>query len=240
MLIILLMGVEQKQNYRRFLKSEHWRSVKASAMVKADSKCYICNRESFSNEGHHFYYPSRWSKTSTDHIVILCRSCHHGVTRAMAEIPPFDSVKEARDWFYRYANTRRDQRFEQRLFSELMANVRSALPIYYILLAMYEKRSKEREATSGPALLRIRENDKQCRLCFKVSESVEWYNFFHKLNEHHIEKPHHFSLMCPACSALLHRVRPSPAQAKNEAAVFREFQSSVVLLRTRLPLDKAL
>lgn len=69
--------------YAAYLRTEHWRRVRADALRRAQNRCQLCNR-SDSLQVHHRSYDRRGAERPSD-VIVLCDPCHtrhHGHLRA--------------------------------------------------------------------------------------------------------------------------------------------------------------
>jgi hypothetical protein len=69
-------------SYGAYLRSEHWKSVRAAALERAGHRCQLCNSPD-RLEVHHRTYERRGRERPTD-VTVLCDECHarhHGKRR---------------------------------------------------------------------------------------------------------------------------------------------------------------
>jgi 5-methylcytosine-specific restriction endonuclease McrA len=69
--------------YREYLKSDHWRRLRALALSRDRESCKWCGSK-HRLEVHHHFYRSSWYDTQLDDLVTLCPNCHdvaHGKIR---------------------------------------------------------------------------------------------------------------------------------------------------------------
>lgn len=79
-----MANIAARENYRNvFLKSEHWASMRAEALVHFKSRCAFCATKDFSNDVHHVHYPDDLYRPHSTQLVVLCRSCHEFVHERM-------------------------------------------------------------------------------------------------------------------------------------------------------------
>lgn len=82
-------------DYRAYLRSSHWKTVRRDALRRAGNKCQLCSSR-IRLEVHHNSYEHLWDETEQD-VVVLCRRCHakfHGF--------PVDALADRiRQWFRR-------------------------------------------------------------------------------------------------------------------------------------------
>lgn len=68
-------GLKKKQWYRQiYLKSDHWRDLRQTALEKAGCKCSNCGCGG-TLDVHHERYKSIYNVTQDD-LSVLCRKCH--------------------------------------------------------------------------------------------------------------------------------------------------------------------
>lgn len=60
--------------YREYLKTEHWQSVRLSALQAAEFRCMLCYGDD-SLDVHHRTYKRRGCERKSD-VIALCRRCH--------------------------------------------------------------------------------------------------------------------------------------------------------------------
>lgn len=60
--------------YDEYLKTEHWQNVRATALMRADNRCQLCNSP-HQLHVHHRTYENRGRETSQD-VIVLCKKCH--------------------------------------------------------------------------------------------------------------------------------------------------------------------
>lgn len=113
--------VEGREFYRNtFLKSEHWASLRAEALLRYKTKCVFCGHADFSNDVHHVHYPKNLYCNHISQLVVLCRECHEFVHEKMKlygrpETPSecWKQYKKIRDEYHyisrnpRFANRKR-------------------------------------------------------------------------------------------------------------------------------------
>ena len=61
--------------YAEYLKTEHWKWVRAAAIRRAKGRCQLCNREAATFHVHHRTYERRGRERRAD-VVALCPACH--------------------------------------------------------------------------------------------------------------------------------------------------------------------
>lgn len=71
------MGIEAKVAYRSWLRgSFQWETVRLMALSIAKMRCFVCGKESLSNNAHHLRYREKWDDTKFYDLKILCEQCH--------------------------------------------------------------------------------------------------------------------------------------------------------------------
>lgn len=76
-------GPERKALYVLYLKSAHWKAVRAEALERAEHSCMMCNRTK-DLQVHHRTYERIGEERPAD-VIALCGACHerhHGITDA--------------------------------------------------------------------------------------------------------------------------------------------------------------
>ncbi len=69
--------------YKRYLRGEHWQSVRASILHRANGKCERCGRESDKLQVHHLTYRNLGHERY-DELEAVCPKCHlelHGIKK---------------------------------------------------------------------------------------------------------------------------------------------------------------
>lgn len=69
-----LGGPLRRWRYRRYLRSEHWRSLRRQVIRRSGGRCERCGR-SGRLEVHHVTYVRRGRELPSD-LQVLCRDCH--------------------------------------------------------------------------------------------------------------------------------------------------------------------
>ncbi len=59
--------------YRRYLKSDAWKRVRAGAIARAGGKCHACPAKA--TEAHHLNYERLGAELPGD-VIALCSACH--------------------------------------------------------------------------------------------------------------------------------------------------------------------
>jgi len=82
---------ERQEEYRQYLLSDHWHSLRARKLKEANFKCQRCDCDSILKlEVHHKTYRSNWLDTDLCELEVLCHACHqitHGFERAKSVKP---------------------------------------------------------------------------------------------------------------------------------------------------------
>lgn len=90
------MGVINQQEYKEYLKSEHWMALRNSVITQTDGRCSVCLKQDALNDVHHIYYCGCWYKTKPHHLTCLCRECHqlvHGQLEGDESVKPAEHYK---------------------------------------------------------------------------------------------------------------------------------------------------
>ena len=61
-------------DYKQYLKTAHWQTVREQALDFAEHRCQLCNGYNSLNV-HHNTYQNIWSEKYRD-LIVLCDSCH--------------------------------------------------------------------------------------------------------------------------------------------------------------------
>lgn len=90
-----------KDKYKLYLKTKHWKSKKQEAYEFFGHKCYYCEQELNNRYNvHHLNYDNLWNEVAGKDIVLTCKSCHskqHG-------IKPFSYIDKDVDEIFRQIN----------------------------------------------------------------------------------------------------------------------------------------
>jgi uncharacterized protein with PIN domain len=60
--------------YKTYLKTEHWRELRADASTKAGHRCQVCNKKGLIDVHHRTY--ERLGAEKLEDVIVLCRECH--------------------------------------------------------------------------------------------------------------------------------------------------------------------
>jgi 5-methylcytosine-specific restriction endonuclease McrA len=97
----------RQREYRRYLKTEEWRTRRQAAVERARGFCADCgSRENL--DVHHLTYKRRGSERASD-LVALCRACHkerHSGKRTTLDVIALMIVRRWRIWRYMRAAAR--------------------------------------------------------------------------------------------------------------------------------------
>lgn len=116
------MGIENKQAYREYLKSEHWLALRNTVIEQTQGYCSVCFMQSALNDVHHILYPDGgWFQTRPYHLTTLCRRCHEMVHERMVVKQP----KKKADCF--------------RQFYKIRDELRSANPATLLIMRSHKK-----------------------------------------------------------------------------------------------------
>lgn len=66
--------------YREYLQTEHWKNMRAAALIRYDYQCWKCGSK-HNLQVHHLSYEFRGMET-TEELMVLCSECHkkeHGL-----------------------------------------------------------------------------------------------------------------------------------------------------------------
>ena len=64
----------KKENYKEYLRSEHWKEIRSAALKRAGYKCQVCGYNK-NLQVHHNNYKNIGHEEDTD-LVVLCWKCH--------------------------------------------------------------------------------------------------------------------------------------------------------------------
>ncbi len=76
--------------YAQYLKSMHWRKLRASVLKRDHYRCRACDTKD-DLQAHHIFYRKRWKDSQPDDLVTLCGACH---VREHPDVCPFHSLEE--------------------------------------------------------------------------------------------------------------------------------------------------
>lgn len=83
---------ERKLRYRKYLKSEHWKKLRAEVVARDGGKCTECDvRQKL--EAHHLVYREPLESCTPVDLVTLCRT-HHRLAHGLFVRTEFDQVLE--------------------------------------------------------------------------------------------------------------------------------------------------
>lgn len=70
----------RQEEYRRYLKTDHWKETRAEALKRGHYKCHDCGSTA-NLQVHHLTYARRGHERQSD-LVVVCDKCHkkrHGI-----------------------------------------------------------------------------------------------------------------------------------------------------------------
>lgn len=70
----------RQEEYRRYLKTDHWKVTRAEALKRGHYKCHDCGSTT-NLQVHHLTYARRGHERQSD-LVVVCDKCHkkrHGI-----------------------------------------------------------------------------------------------------------------------------------------------------------------
>jgi len=67
--------VHGKADYARYLRTKHWKKVRAKAAKRAGGRCAVCGVAVSRPQVHHRHYKRLWRERPGD-LVVLCRTHH--------------------------------------------------------------------------------------------------------------------------------------------------------------------
>lgn len=65
----------RRMPYPDYLRSHHWRTIRARALLRAGGNCQKCEEPSAHLEVHHLTYIRRGCEAEAD-LIVLCDICH--------------------------------------------------------------------------------------------------------------------------------------------------------------------
>ena len=71
---------QRQEEYRRYLKTDHWKVTRAEALRRGHYKCHDCGSTT-NLQVHHLTYARRGHERQSD-LVVVCDKCHkkrHGI-----------------------------------------------------------------------------------------------------------------------------------------------------------------
>jgi hypothetical protein len=67
--------VKTKEAYAEYLKTDHWKNLRESVLVRDGRKCVHCQSR-IGLQAHHKFYRSEWTDSIPADLITLCRPCH--------------------------------------------------------------------------------------------------------------------------------------------------------------------
>jgi nucleoside 2-deoxyribosyltransferase len=64
-----------KVNYKEYLKTDHWATVRDEALERCNYRCQLCDKENTALNIHHNNYRNLYKETPSD-VIALCSKCH--------------------------------------------------------------------------------------------------------------------------------------------------------------------
>ena len=80
------MKTARQREYREWLQSDNWKSIRGAAILANKAKCCICGHVSNRNDVHHVIYRDNWDDTQPSDLRVLCRRCHDAAHTAIDQI----------------------------------------------------------------------------------------------------------------------------------------------------------
>ena len=74
-IIIKAFVKDYKQNYKQYLETEHWKSIRESKLKETGYKCQLCSKTDIKLHVHHNTYERIGDEDMND-LIVLCESCH--------------------------------------------------------------------------------------------------------------------------------------------------------------------
>lgn len=63
-------------NYKEYLQSERWKTLREGKLVQARYKCQLCDAKDCELNGHHRSYRNLGKPAEIDDLIVLCKTCH--------------------------------------------------------------------------------------------------------------------------------------------------------------------
>lgn len=76
-----------KQAYQEYLKSDHWKTLRAAKLEEAFHICQKCYRDK-NLQVHHLFYRHPWTSAVLSDLKVLCESCHRRAHGLRVTYPP--------------------------------------------------------------------------------------------------------------------------------------------------------
>lgn len=73
-----------KEEYQKYLKTEHWKNLSLWRKYAVDYRCEKCGRKKELNV-HHLNYDHLYSEMFSD-LIVVCKSCHTNIFHAENEM----------------------------------------------------------------------------------------------------------------------------------------------------------
>lgn len=74
-IIIKAFVKDYKQNYKQYLETEHWKSIRESKLKETGYKCQLCSKTDAELHVHHNTYERIGDEDMND-LIVLCKDCH--------------------------------------------------------------------------------------------------------------------------------------------------------------------
>jgi len=105
---------ERQQNYKDYLKTDHWKSLRLAKLKDSEFKCERCGDSNCTLEVHHKIYRKDWMDSELVDLEVLCHKCHdqHHVNQRLSKAayrPRFISrpIKSRRKWIKNFKRNKR-------------------------------------------------------------------------------------------------------------------------------------
>lgn len=93
-----------KEEYSKYLKSEHWLETRQKRIDLDDNRCYICGKRKYLNV-HHIRYNNLGHEDVNSDLITLCKQCHSMLHKIK------DGTKEE---YYNLLDARRDGKYPEK------------------------------------------------------------------------------------------------------------------------------
>lgn len=91
------------ENYKKYLKSEHWKNLKLQKRKSKYKGCAVCDSKNHL-ELHHLLYRKRLEDTLTEDLRWFCSRCHETIHELKSSKNYIETTDEPRKIFVRQKN----------------------------------------------------------------------------------------------------------------------------------------
>ena len=84
--------MSRKEEYYKYLKSDEWKLLRATALDRSDGFCQFCGQPA--TQVHHVKYPKKYGDENPDNLIPVCKKCHE-VSHGIQEKDEMSNLKNA-------------------------------------------------------------------------------------------------------------------------------------------------